>query len=147
MDKGSYLVFAQEFAQGSKKLSVSRTDALREIKAKRLLVMIDCCHAEGMAAAKEGPAALKLPPGLVQTAPPKGLVEQLKQGEGRAVFTSSRGQQLSWMYPDGDVMKTWPCADFSVIRDLLRILSWCKPVFAGIEPILPTSLGTSPRRP
>ena len=25
MDKGSYLVFAQEFAQGSKKLSVSRT--------------------------------------------------------------------------------------------------------------------------
>ena len=47
----------------------------------------------------------------------------------------------------GDVMKTWPCADFSVIRDLLRILSWCKPVFARIEPILPTSLGTSPRRP
>jgi len=26
MDKGSYLVFAQEFAQGSKKLSVSRTE-------------------------------------------------------------------------------------------------------------------------
>src|SRR5512135_1672760 len=48
---------------------------------------------------------------------------------------------------EADVMKTWPCADFSVIRDLLRILSWCKPVFAGIEPILPTSLGTSPRRP
>ena len=49
------------------------TDALREIKAKRLLVMIDCCHAEGMAAAKEGPAALKLPAGLVQTAPPKAV--------------------------------------------------------------------------
>ena len=56
---------------------------------------------------------------------------------------------LSWearREPRPDVMKTWPCADFSVIRDLL-ILSWCKPVFAGIEPILPTSLGTSPRRP
>ena len=78
-------------------------DALREIKAKRLLVMIDCCHAEGMAAAKKGPAAIKLPPGLVQTAPPKGLVEQLKQGEGRAVFTSSRGQQLSWIRPDGSL--------------------------------------------
>ena len=46
-----------------------------------------------------------------------------------------------------DVMKTWPCADFSFIRDLLRILAWHKPVFAGIEPILRTSLGTSPRRP
>jgi len=79
------------------------TDALREIKANRLLVMIDCCHAEGMAAAKEGHAAIKLPPGLVQTAPPKGLVEQLKQGEGRAVFTSSRGQQLSWIRPDGSL--------------------------------------------
>ena len=49
--------------------------------------------------------------------------------------------------PVADVMKTWPCADFSFIRDLLRILFWCKPVFAGIEPILPTFLGTSPRRP
>jgi len=48
---------------------------------------------------------------------------------------------------EADVMKTWPCAEFSFIRDLLRILSWCKPVFAGIEPILPTSLGTNPRRP
>ena len=79
------------------------TDALREIKAKRLLVMIDCCHAEGIATAKKGPAAIKLPSGLVQTAPPKGLVEQLKQGEGRAVFTSSRGQQLSWIRPDGSL--------------------------------------------
>ncbi len=79
------------------------TDALREIKAKRLLVVIDCCHAEGMAAAKKSPAALELPPGLVQTAPPKGLVEQLKQGEGRAVFTSSRGPQLSWIRPDGSL--------------------------------------------
>ena len=49
--------------------------------------------------------------------------------------------------PHTDVMKTWPCADFSFIRDLLRILAWHKPVFAGIEPILRASLGTSPRRP
>ena len=28
MDKGSYLVFAQEFAQGSKKLNVSRTERI-----------------------------------------------------------------------------------------------------------------------
>src|SRR5208337_4607181 len=47
--------------------------------------------------------AIKLPAGLVQTAPPKGLVEQLKQGAGRAVFTSSRGQQLSWIRPDGSL--------------------------------------------
>ncbi|HKI19088.1 MAG TPA: caspase family protein [Isosphaeraceae bacterium] len=79
------------------------TNALREIQAKRLLVMIDCCHAGGMATAKEGPAAIKLPKGLVQTALPKGLVEQLKQGEGRAVFASSTGEQLSWIRPDGSL--------------------------------------------
>src|SRR5208337_4701579 len=80
------------------------TEALRDIKAKRLLVMIDCCHAEGMATAKDVVAAIDLPPGLVQAAPPEDwLVAQLKQGEGRAVFLSSRGQQRSWIRPDGDL--------------------------------------------
>ncbi|NMG21667.1 caspase family protein [Brasilonema bromeliae] len=76
------------------------TNALRQIKAQRLLVVIDCCHAEGIATAKNGNPAIKLPPGLTQTAPPKNLVDNLKQGEGRAVFTSSRGQQLSWIRSD-----------------------------------------------
>lgn len=77
------------------------TDVLRQIKAQRLLVIIDCCHAEGMATAKDGNSAIKLPAGLTQTALPKNLVDNLKQGEGRAVFTSSRGQQLSWIRSDG----------------------------------------------
>ena len=75
---------------------------------------------------------------------------------GRPIADVMSWQGVDWLFretrvdeeqPEADVMKTWPCADFSFIRDLLRILSWCKPVFAGIEPILPTSLGTSPRRP
>jgi hypothetical protein len=37
----------------------------------------------------------------VQAALSKGLVNDLKQGEGRAVFTSSRGEQRSWVRPDG----------------------------------------------
>jgi hypothetical protein len=76
------------------------TDALRQIHARRLLVFVDSCHAEGMATAKDEPA-LKLPPGFAQTALPKTQVDQLKQGEGRAVFTSSRGDQRSWVRPDG----------------------------------------------
>jgi uncharacterized caspase-like protein len=76
------------------------TELLRQIKAKRLLVVIDSCHAEGMATAKDGSSAIKLPSGLLQTALPKSLVDNLKQGEGRAVFTSSRGQQLSWIRAD-----------------------------------------------
>ena len=74
--------------------------ALREIAARRLLVFVDSCHAEGMATAKGLPSA-EIPPGFVRMALPKGLIDNLKQGEGRAVFTSSRGKQISWIRRDG----------------------------------------------
>ena len=77
------------------------TDALRRIPAQRLLVILDCCHAAGMATAKESRPAIKLPAGFIPAAVPKGLTAGLKQGSGRAVFTSSRGEQLSWLRPDG----------------------------------------------
>ena len=76
-------------------------NALRQVQAERLLAIIDCCHAEGMATSEGGQAAIKLPPGLTPASPPKAVVDALKQGAGRAVFTSSRGQQLSWVRPDG----------------------------------------------
>ncbi|MBW4658914.1 MAG: caspase family protein [Drouetiella hepatica Uher 2000/2452] len=72
------------------------TQKLREINAKRLWVIIDSCHAEGMASAKDD-----LPADFMPTALPKGVVDALKQGGGRAVFTSSRGDQSSWVRPDG----------------------------------------------
>lgn len=74
-------------------------DALRTIQARRLLVAIDSCHAEGMAAAKNDEEG-DLPPGFAKVAPPKSMIDTLKQGEGRAVFTSSRGTQLSYIRPD-----------------------------------------------
>ncbi|BDA76454.1 hypothetical protein CAL7716_106200 (plasmid) [Calothrix sp. PCC 7716] len=77
------------------------TKALRQIQAQRLLVIIDSCHAEGMATAKNEQATIKLPSNFVQTALPKQLIDDLKHGEGRAVFTSSRGKQASWIRSDG----------------------------------------------
>ena len=74
------------------------TQALRQIKARRLLVAIDSCHAEGMATAKKGGAGL--PADFVPFALPKDFVDRLRQGEGRAVFTSSRGNQSSWIRTD-----------------------------------------------
>ena len=81
--------------------------ALQEIPAKRLLVIIDSCHAAGMASAKNGlvetlhATSLRLPNNFVPTALPKDLIDELKQGSGRAVFTSSTGEQQSWIHPDG----------------------------------------------
>lgn len=76
------------------------TDALRQVQSRRLLVFVDSCHAAGMATAKDADT-LKLPAGFSQVALPKGLVEELKQGAGRAVFTSSLGEQRSWVRLDG----------------------------------------------
>jgi len=76
------------------------TTALRQIRAKRLLVFVDSCHAAGMATAKDKPM-LDMPDQFAQVALPKGLVEELKQGTGRAVLSSSSGEQKSWVRPDG----------------------------------------------
>jgi uncharacterized caspase-like protein len=76
------------------------TDALRQVDARRLLVFVDSCHAEGMASAKDEPA-VRLPAGFAEAALPKSLVDDLKRSAGRAVFTSSRGEQRSWVRPDG----------------------------------------------
>jgi hypothetical protein len=77
-------------------------EAIRQIPARRLLVLIDSCHAEGMASAKDEPS-LKIPSGFAEAAVPKDLAESLKEGEGRAVFTSSRGEQRSWVRPDNSL--------------------------------------------
>ncbi len=72
--------------------------ALHQIPAKRLLVILDCCHAAGMASAKD---VQMLPPNVTPTAPAKGLFDRLAQGEGRAVLLSSKGEQKSWIRKDG----------------------------------------------
>lgn len=79
--------------------AIEFTDTLHQISAKRLLVIIDSCHAEGMASVKDEPT-VNLPPNFSQTAPPGKVIADLKQGEGRVVFTSSRGTQRSWIRRD-----------------------------------------------
>lgn len=78
------------------------TTALHAIPARRLLVFIDSCHAEGMASAKDVDP-LELPAHFSKSAAPESVIAQLKQGEGRAVFTSSRGSQKSWVRQDNQL--------------------------------------------
>ena len=79
--------------------AVEFTEHLRKINAKRLLVIIDSCHAAGMGTWKDGEPApsLKLPPEFEQVALSKGLINTLKQGEGRVVFTSCQGNESSYI--------------------------------------------------
>jgi len=83
--------------------AVKFTDALHQIQSQRLLVIIDCCHAQGMAAAKTGEADLKLPSDFVPAVPAKGLLDELAKGEGRTVLTSCQGSQKSWIRKDSSM--------------------------------------------
>jgi len=74
------------------------TKALGEIQVDRLLIIIDSCHAAGMATSKEADDELMDDlEGFDRVAFSKGLIESLKQGKGRVVFTSSEGHQKSWI--------------------------------------------------
>lgn len=80
------------------------TDALREIPAEQLLVVIDSCHAAGMATSKDAEAAdaelLDEFDDFQRISPTKGLIVALKQDKGRVVFTSSIGKQESYFFKD-----------------------------------------------
>ncbi len=84
------------------------TDALRQIQAERLLVVIDSCHAAGMATSKE--ADLELDEefdDFMRVAPSKGFIDKLKQGKGRVIFTSSEGEQKSWIKDESSSIYTY----------------------------------------
>ncbi len=84
------------------------TDALRQIQAERLLVVIDSCHAAGMATSKEADLELEEEfDDFLRIAPSKGFIDELKQGEGRVVFTSSKGQQKSWIKDESSSIYTY----------------------------------------
>ena len=99
--------------------SLRAEDFAAEIAAlqpKRLLVLLDCCHAGGMGVKELAPVVevpatgfvgAAIPPGLLlageqalaAAAGSKGL-EQLAQGAGRAVLSSSQGEQRSYIRRD-----------------------------------------------
>jgi uncharacterized caspase-like protein len=85
--------------------------AVAALKPRRLLVLLDCCHAGGMEVkgleAAPGYASAAFPPELLLAGEAavsaadgaKGL-EQLAQGAGRAVLSSSQGDQPSYIRRD-----------------------------------------------
>ena len=94
--------------------AVDFAEAVGELKPRRLLVVLDCCHAAGMGVKD----VLPLPAGYVGAAIAPSLLmegeevsvgpgakgakgfEELAQGKGRAVLSSSTGEQSSYIRKD-----------------------------------------------
>ncbi|WNM59733.1 caspase family protein [Candidatus Nitrospira allomarina] len=70
------------------------------ISPKRLLIVLDCCHAEGLGVKGDiGQVEIQPSPITPETA---GFAD-LAKGEGRAVLSSSRSDQRSWIRNDGQM--------------------------------------------
>jgi hypothetical protein len=83
------------------------TKALQSINAQKLLVILDCCHAEGIASAKGDEIEFRFPNGM-NFKPAKGFIPEsakgqfatLADGKGVAILSSSDSHQLSWIRKD-----------------------------------------------
>ncbi len=103
---GDYCLVTQDTTPGAVADTALRaatlTSVLRGIQAERVLIVLDCCHAEGMAEAKnfenvDDELAKGIGQGEQAT---QSLVQSLAQGTGRAVFCSSQGNEKSYFYRD-----------------------------------------------
>ncbi len=70
------------------------TKALAAIPARKLLVLMDCCHAGGIGRPKDVTAPT-LKAGL-----PDSYYEALKSGKGRAILAAARSDEFSWVLPN-----------------------------------------------
>ena len=70
------------------------TEALRAIRAQKLVVVFDCCHSGGIGQPKEANAP------TLKTGLPESYYEALKQGRGRVILASSRSTEASYVQPN-----------------------------------------------
>lgn len=82
---------------GTAILAAEFADALAGMRPQRLLAALDCCHAAAVGA--KGDAGVGLSPAAV-TPDTKGVANLVSRA-GRAVLSSSRGTELSWVRQDG----------------------------------------------
>lgn len=114
-DPPEFFLIPYDVRQGRIRSSALRAqdfgEAVNALQPRRLLVILDCCHAGGMDVKKLSVA----PSGFVETAitpdllmgegsvlPPGGKgLHELAEGAGRAVLSSSTGEQQSYIRRDG----------------------------------------------
>ncbi|MCW5519391.1 caspase family protein [Aureitalea sp. L0-47] len=68
--------------------------SLREMKSRRLILFLDCCHAEGMTKAGNAINVKDLKQRLKN---PEGMVHRIDDGQGISIVSSCRSDELSWI--------------------------------------------------
>jgi hypothetical protein len=95
----NYLILQDTNPANLAETAVSGTEFtrwLQQIRANRLLVLFDCCHAGGVGQVSKDGLAPKTP---LKSGLDENLYERLGQGRGRAIIASSRSDELSYVLP------------------------------------------------
>jgi hypothetical protein len=71
--------------------SIEFTEKIQQIKSRKMVLLLDCCHAAGMPVVKSPGAK------FVKHPLPFDLVERLNQGTGRVIIASSHANEYSYI--------------------------------------------------
>ena len=72
------------------------THAVRAIKARKLVVVFDCCHSGGIGQPKDVAAP------VFKSGLPDSYYQELASGRGRVILSSSRNSEESWILPGAE---------------------------------------------
>lgn len=78
-------------------LATDLKDKLKSLKSRRLILFLDCCHAEGMTKAGPEIQSKSLKDRIRN---PEGLVHRMDDGRGISIVSSCRADELSWILGD-----------------------------------------------
>ncbi len=95
-DAGNYLITYDTKVEALRRTalpSTAFTDALRRIRTRKLIVLLDACHSGGAADVK------RLDRSAVKSALSQDAYEELRRGAGRIILASSRPNEFSYVAP------------------------------------------------
>ena len=78
-------------------LATELKEKIQALQTRRLILFLDCCHAEGMT--KAGPE-IKKTELKDRLRSPEGLMHRIDDGQGMSVVSSCRAEELSWIIPE-----------------------------------------------
>tara|TARA_Y100000815_G_scaffold274752_1_gene309883 strand:+ start:1884 stop:4106 length:2223 start_codon:yes stop_codon:yes gene_type:complete len=87
-------------------------DKIKQVESKKLIYLLDCCHAAGITHSMSFNKKYKVEETGTR---PDGLAQKIDDGMGRAIITSCRENQLSWIL-GGDINSLFTKCLLEVLR-------------------------------
>ncbi|PRP66498.1 caspase family protein [Nonlabens agnitus] len=77
-------------------LATELKEKLASLKTRRLILVLDCCHAGGMTKSSPGIGKASLKDRLTN---PEGMIHKMDDGRGMSILSSCRAEERSWIIP------------------------------------------------